>query len=123
MNLSPYVMAGLKSQYMPGSLKTVKADEIIEATCTYFGIERSEISEKCKKRHIVYARQIAIYLLCYNTSLTLKRISELFGQAVTDHTTVIHARQKINDYLSQKLQKFDINKTKQDLINIEVSIL
>lgn len=114
--MNAYVMPGLKRKYMP---KVINPNEIIEAVCYYFGLTKKDISNKCRKRDIIYARQMAIYLLCLNTNLTLVYISTMFGDAITDHTTVLHSRDKITSYLTQRLQPFEINFAQNDLNKIQ----
>jgi chromosomal replication initiator protein len=50
----------------------------------------------------VSARQIAMYLLRDLTELSLPKIGEVFGGR--DHTTVLHAYQKMVGQLSEKRQ-------------------
>lgn len=75
----------------------MSADTIIDATCKYFNILRSDVVGKKKTKEIVEPRQIAIYLILEFLSLPLASIGQIFGGR--DHTTVIHARDKISDRL------------------------
>lgn len=113
------MMPGLKMAYMPKILKATRPDSIISAVCDYFNVSKKEISTKCRKRDIVYPRQMAVYLLCFNTDLSLKAISLLFGESITDHTTVIHSRDKIVSYLTQRLKPFETNFAQDDLNQIQ----
>ncbi len=73
----------------------MSADTIIDATCKYFNISRDDITSKKKTKEIVEPRQIAIFLILEFLSLPLASIGQIFGGR--DHTTVIHARDKIAD--------------------------
>ncbi len=73
------------------------ADTIIEATCKYFNIQRSDLTGKRKTKEIVEPRQIAMYLILEFLSLPLMSVGQIFGGR--DYTTVIHARDKISDRL------------------------
>ena len=70
----------------------MSADTIIHATCKYFNISHDDIVSKKKTKEIVEPRQIAIYLCTEFLSLPLATIGVIFCR---DHTTVIHARDKI----------------------------
>ncbi|MEG1805534.1 MAG: chromosomal replication initiator protein DnaA [Clostridia bacterium] len=75
----------------------MSADTVIDATCKYFNVTRSDITSKKKTKEIVEPRQIAIYLILEFLSLPLASIGQIFGGR--DHTTIIHARDKISDRL------------------------
>jgi len=95
--LSPYIIPGLRSN---GRLSATQ-DIIIDAVCSHYDIVFDAMLKRTRKRKIVESRQIAMYLLCYYTTMPLKAIGELFGGY--DHTTVIHSRQQINDLLCTDL--------------------
>ncbi len=71
--------------------------QIINTVCTYFGISEAEIVGKKRSKDIVEPRMIAIYLINEILDLPLTAIGKLFGGR--DHTTIIHARDKITDQL------------------------
>jgi|GEM_PF-3115651 len=73
--------------------KSMMVDKIIGIVVEYYGFTFAKMSIKSRKREIVHARQIAMYLLSTRTHLSLKSIGEMFGNM--DHTTVIHARDSI----------------------------
>ena len=81
------------SDYRVQTCDEVSADEIIDCTCKYFDIARSDIVGKKKNKEIVEPRQIAMYLICDMLSLPLYAIGKLFGGK--EHTTVLHARDKV----------------------------
>lgn len=78
--------------------ETVDAEDIIFYTCKYYNISTSEIKGKKRNREFVEPRMIAIYLITEFLSLPLVAIGEYFGGR--DHTTIIHARDKIADALT-----------------------
>jgi chromosomal replication initiation ATPase DnaA len=91
-----------------------KADIILGIICGYFEIQRKELLKRCRKREIVYKRQIALYFLRVYSNLQLKIISELFAM---DHSSVLHSYSVIVDAI-------DIHDslTVADVKNITVSI-
>ncbi len=88
------VSEALKDQII-STKKSITPDKIIMAVCKYFGIEKSDLVGKKKNKEIVEPRQIAMYLICDMLDLPLASIGEIFGGR--DHTTVIHAREKITN--------------------------
>ncbi len=75
--------------------ETTDASGIIDAVCKYFQISTADIISKKKTKNIVEPRMIAIYLITELLPMPLVQIGEMFGGR--DHTTVIHARDKISD--------------------------
>lgn len=86
--------------------KKVGVELIQKKVAEYFDINFQDMKTKKRSRAIVYPRQIAMYLSRDLTNLSLPEIGIYFGGR--DHTTVIHACNKI---------KKDI-KTKGDIRNI-----
>ena len=72
----------------------VTADQIIDSVCSYFDVTRIDITGKKKNKEIVEPRMIAIYLISEILELPLVSIGKLFGGR--DHTTIMHARDKIS---------------------------
>ena len=72
-------------------------ENIQRTVCEYFEIEEDLIKAKTKKKEIVQARQIAMYLAKKLTNNSLKIIGLQFGGR--DHSTVIHACRLIENNL------------------------
>ena len=68
---------------------------IKEKVSEYFNIKMDDFDSKKRTRAIAYPRQIAMYLCRELTDLSLPKIGEEFGGR--DHTTVIHAHDKITN--------------------------
>lgn len=66
---------------------------IQEATSEALEVDQIELSSGRRSRHVVYARQIAMYLCRELTDLSLPAIAHQFGGR--DHTTVLHAYRKV----------------------------
>lgn len=71
----------------------IGADDILEAVCNYYSQSKEDITGKKKNKEFVEPRQVAIYLITELTDLPLKSIGNYFSGK--DHTTVMHARDKI----------------------------
>ena len=89
----------------------ITVNRIKEKVSTAFGIKMDDFNSKKRTRTIAYPRQIAMYLSRELTDLSLPKIGNEFGGR--DHTTVIHAHDKIskdlelekNSELKEKISK------------------
>ena len=72
-----------------GKQTNVSIEFITKEVCSFFNIEENSLREKNRKKEIVAARQIAMYLSKKLTKSSLKTIGLHFGGR--DHSTVIHA--------------------------------
>jgi chromosomal replication initiator protein len=74
---------------------TVNIESITKIVCLYFDLEENKLREKTRKKEVVLARQLAMYLSKELTKCSLKTIGLNFGGR--DHSTVIHACTSIED--------------------------
>ena len=89
--------------------KPVTVDDIIQTVCQHFGLETSAIHTKSRKREVVQARQIAMFLAKNNTNLSTAKIGALIGNK--DHATVLHACKTIKEQQEvDKALQSEINK-------------
>jgi len=87
---------------------------IQEITAKHFGIRPEEFKSKKRFRDVAYPRQIAMYLARELTDLSLPKIGEEFGGR--DHTTVIHAYEKISELIQKDISvKNLVNKLIQEI--------
>ena len=91
------IVADALRDYADSSSDIITIDHIVKATCEYFGVKKEELVGKKKSKEIVVPRQICIYLICdiLGASMPLVKIGEFFGGR--DHTTIMHARDKISE--------------------------
>ena len=75
--------------------EAITIDNVVDAVCKYYKISKADITGKKKNKEIVEPRQMAIYLITELTDLPLTSIATYFGKR--DHTTIMHARDKIAD--------------------------
>ena len=73
----------------------INSTYIKEMTAKYFNVTIEDIDSKKRTKAISLPRQVAMYLTRDLTDLSLPKIGEEFGGR--DHSTVIHACQKINE--------------------------
>lgn len=74
----------------------MKSNKIIQHVLSYFDITHEQLIQKTRKRHIVYRRQVMMYLLAKNTGLTFVKIGAILGM---DHTSVIHSVKQLKDLM------------------------
>lgn len=67
-------------------------EKIIDAICIKFNIKRDDLFGRRRTKDVAEARQYCIYLMWRKLDLPLTSISKLFNR---DHTTAIHARDKV----------------------------
>ncbi|MBD7913086.1 MULTISPECIES: chromosomal replication initiator protein DnaA [Clostridium] len=85
--------------------KNITISLIQDIVASYFNLRVEELKSQRRTRNVAYPRQIAMYLSRKLTDMSLPKIGEEFGGR--DHTTVIHAYEKISDNLNsdENLQK------------------
>lgn len=75
----------------------ISLDKIRNTVCDYFKISPDAIISKTRKREIVQARQITMYLVRNLTKTSLASIGSQIGGK--DHATVIHACNTVSDLI------------------------
>ena len=83
---------------MPVRDRLINIASIRQAIAEYFGISDDVLSSRRRSKEIVVPRQLAMKLTHELTSMSLASIGEAFGGR--DHTTVLHACQKIDSILN-----------------------
>ncbi len=73
--------------------KKITVDLIQRKVAEYFEIRPSDMTAKRRSRNVVYPRHVAMFLSREMTGLSFPEIGEQFGGR--DHTTVLHAYEKI----------------------------
>lgn len=67
---------------------------IIEVVSEFYNINTDDLSSKGRRQEVAWARQVAMYLMRSELNLSYPSIGERFGGR--DHTTALHAFEKIN---------------------------
>ena len=92
---------------------TVRA--IIDVASELFNIPLEQIIGGSRRRNLVDARQIAMYVTRNMTDLSYPEIGRAFGDR--DHTTVIHAVRKIERHMTEKRETFDCVQQLQERVS------
>ncbi len=77
--------------------KNVNIDDIIKIISEYYNIKKEAIYEKNRRREVVRARQVTMYLLREDFNVSYPLIGSKIGGK--DHSTVIHSHLKIKEDL------------------------
>jgi len=91
--------------------RKITPDLIQKVIADYYQLKVDDLKSKKRNRPIAYPRQVAMYLCRELTDLSLPKIGEIFGGR--DHTTVIHACDKIASDIDSDLQ---VKRTVNELI-------
>lgn len=92
--------------------KSLTPKEVIEAVAKFYNITYKELVGGCRKKELVWPRQIAIYLIREELNTSYPTIgNELGGR---DHTTAMHAYNKIY----QEIKERGNEKIKQEVESI-----
>lgn len=75
--------------------KAITIDIIQDVVANFYNLRIEELKSQRRTRNVSFPRQIAMYLARKLTDLSLPKIGEEFGGR--DHTTVIHAYEKISE--------------------------
>lgn len=85
--------------------RPITPDLIMQKTSDMFGFTVEEIRGKSRRRPLVTARQIGMYVFRELTDLSYPAIAREFGGR--DHTTVIHAVEKVSALMKERRQIYD----------------
>ncbi|MCP5061501.1 MAG: chromosomal replication initiator protein DnaA [Ignavibacteriae bacterium] len=80
---------------------SISIDNITKLVCKEFDVDDNKVREKNRKKEVVLARQVAMYLSKTLTQSSLKTIGLQFGGR--DHSTVIHACNNIEKLASKDM--------------------
>lgn len=76
-----------------GRAKTVSPKQVVEKVAKFYQLTPKELCSKSRVSHIKNARQVAMYILSKDLSMSTPKIAMEVG--VKDHTTVMHGIRKI----------------------------
>jgi chromosomal replication initiator protein len=97
----------------------ISVELITKIVCDFFGVEENKLREKNRRKEVVMARQIAMYLAKTLTKSSLKTIGLQFGGR--DHSTVIHAQTTVEELIKKDLQAREVIETLKNKIEMTVN--
>ncbi len=107
LELTKSILAATLVEFRENS---ITSKHVVEAVAKFFDIDMKDLIGKSRKKELVTPRQIAMFLLREEISASFPAIGQEIGGR--DHTTAIHACNKINEDLKNN------QKLKQQLLSI-----
>lgn len=102
-DITPDLAAEALKNIIPSSTsRTITIQDIQRVVGEHFGLRMEDFTSKKRTKAIAFPRQVAMYLSRELTDYSLPKIGEEFGGR--DHTTVIHAHEKISNLLKKDIQ-------------------
>ncbi|MBF1555588.1 MAG: chromosomal replication initiator protein DnaA, partial [Prevotella pleuritidis] len=77
--------------------KPLTVDDILDTVCHHFNVSATAVNSKSRRRELVTARQVSMYLAQKYTKMPASRIGKLVGGR--DHSTVIHSCTQVENRL------------------------
>jgi chromosomal replication initiator protein len=102
VDLAEGVLGDILSDTKP---RPITPELILDKTSEMFSFPIEDIRGKSRRRPLVTARQIGMYVMREMTDLSYPAIAREFGGR--DHTTVIHAVEKIGALMKERRQIYD----------------
>lgn len=98
------------------TLSPIDMDFIFDAVCDYFNLDKEAVKGRSRVRKVLYARHIFAHLCVKGVkNLDLKTVGAFLGGR--DHSTIINARQVVDDLLeTDKAFRKDYNRIKSYII-------
>jgi chromosomal replication initiator protein len=90
---------------LAGQPRRITPSMILEATASTFGFAVDDLCGPSRRRPLVIARQIGMYVFREMTDFSYPAIAREFGGR--DHTTVMHAVDKISSLMKERRQIYD----------------
>lgn len=85
--------------------RQITPDLIIDKAAELFSLDVEQIRGKSRTRDLVHARQVGMYVCRTETELSFPQIGRAFGGR--DHTTVMHAVEKITMHMAERQKTYD----------------
>ena len=95
----------LSDLILAGETRRITPQMILDATAMSYGFSIDAICGPSRTRPLVTARQVAMYLTRQLTDYSYPAIGRVFGKR--DHTTVIHAVDKITGQMQERRQIYE----------------
>jgi chromosomal replication initiator protein len=107
--------AHLLSDIIPaGTRKPINVERIQALVADYYNVTLEDMKGKRRDKHIVFPRQVAMYLVREETPSSLPAIGKAFGGR--DHTTALHSIEKIaNELKEDERLRYEVQSIREKL--------
>ncbi len=93
MNISPVAYAGITDFSV---MRDYGYDSLMDKAVDHFKLTREVLAGKCRKRNIVEARQVIMWVLMEKLRFSSCEVGRLMDK---NHATVLHAKKKVNNLI------------------------
>ena len=93
----PLAMEAIKQSVSSENKEVMTTTNVINIVCNFYNVTKNDILGKKRNKELVEPRQICMYLMTELLSIPLMTIGQAMGGR--DHTTVIHARDKVSELI------------------------
>ncbi len=90
------------SELIEHNKKTLQSEDIFKVISEFYNVLATDLLKKGRKKEIVHPRQVMMYLLRQELAMPFSAIGNLLGGR--DHTTALHAFEKISAQKEQSLR-------------------
>ena len=115
-NITTDLAKDIVEKFVKNTKKEISIDHIQKVVSDYFQMDVSTLQSKTRKRHIVQARQLAMFFSKKFTKASLASIGTKIGHR--DHATVLHACKTVDNlaFTDKQFRKYvdDLNKKFSD---------
>jgi len=98
VTISRAVAAKALSDVFTSQEVQIEMTDVLRVVADYFGVPVESLKSSGRSRDVVVPRQVAMYLIRDLTSHSLPEVGQFFGR---DHSTVLHATQKVGEQLGR----------------------
>ena len=104
VEITEELVGGLVGKGLEPNGQKIKAtpEEVINAISKYYSLGKRKLLGESRVKHIALPRQLLMYLLRTQLLLPLEEVGRIVGGR--DHTTVMHAVEKITQLASVNVQ-------------------
>ncbi|HEX7056508.1 MAG TPA: chromosomal replication initiator protein DnaA [Bacilli bacterium] len=114
-DISSHLAAEALKDIIPANRpKVITVEHIQQKVGEFYGIRLEEFKARKRTKAVAFPRQVAMYLARELTDLSLPKIGDAFGGR--DHTTVIHAHEKITEAIKKDKELYKIINSIKDKI-------
>jgi chromosomal replication initiator protein len=106
-DITTHLAAEALKDIIPSSRpRVISIEDIQQKVGEYYGLKLEDFKARKRTKAVAFPRQVAMYLSREITDLSLPKIGEAFGGR--DHTTVIHAHDKIRTALDNDQELYKV---------------
>lgn len=114
LNRNSKQIHGMDTSPVVAKATVTHSEDVIEIVAAHYRVGREDVTGQSRKRQVMIPRQVAMYLIRNELNLPYEQIGGEFGGR--NHTTVIHACEKVEAQLTKDKQLLrDMNSIKSEM--------